>query len=179
MNKILIDPTITRTFKYNNNEITSCLFSPETKQCIGGTLNGDVLIWTFKPQMIPFKLQGHKSYINDISINPKGKLIASASNDKTIRIWLNTGKNQSSHIINSHYGPVNSVDFSLNGKFLLSSSNDKNIKLFSVNNKFKFINSYIGHLNWVNYAKISPDVHLICSCSNDNTVKLFDLEKKI
>ena len=72
--KILIDPTINRTFNYNNNEITSCLFSPEMKQCIGGTLQGEVLIWTFKPQMIPFKLQGHKSYINDIINKSKRKI---------------------------------------------------------------------------------------------------------
>lgn len=176
--KILIDPTINRTFNYNNNEISTCLLSPEMKQCIGGTLQGEVLIWTFKPQMTPFKLQGHKSNINDISINPKGKLIASASNDKTIRIWHNTGKIQNPQIINHHSGPVNSVDFSLDNRFLLSASNDKNIKLFSVLNKYRFISSYIGHLDWVKYAKIGPDIHLISSCGNDNTVKLFDLEKK-
>ena len=49
-----------------------------------------MLIFNFKPKSRPFKYIGHKATINEIAINPLGNLIATASNDETIRLWDNT-----------------------------------------------------------------------------------------
>ena len=172
------DPIIHRSFKGTNDPITSCIFSPDMKQCITGSTDGNVFVWNFKPQMRPFKFIGHKSGINEVAINIKGDLIASASNDESVRLWSNSvnGKNQ---LLKCHASPVRSVDFSTNNKFLLTASNDKVIKIFNITSpKIKFISSYTGHNNWIRCARFSPDDRLIGSSGDDNTIKIFDIEKK-
>ena len=171
------DPTIHRSFKGNNETISTCIFTPNMKQSISGTENGNIFVWNFKPQMRPFKFSGHKGAITDLAINPLGDIIASSSTDQTVRLWTNAvgGKNK---ILKCHPSPIRSVDFSSDGKLLMTGSNDKTIKIFELYPKYKFISSYKGHSNWVRCARFSPDNRLIGSCGDDNAVIIFDVEQK-
>jgi len=171
------DPTIHRSFKGNNETISTCIFTPNMKQSISGTENGNIFVWNFKPQMRPFKFSGHKGAITDLAINPLGDIIASSSTDQTVRLWTNAvgGKNK---ILKCHPSPIRSVDFSSDGKLLMTGSNDKTIKIFELYPKHKFISSYKGHSNWVRCARFSPDNRLIGSCGDDNAVIIFDVEQK-
>ena len=171
------DPTIHRSFKGNNEIISTCIFTPNMKQAISGTENGNIFVWNFKPQMRPFKFSGHKGAITDLAINPLGDIIASSSIDHTVRLWTNAvgGKNK---ILKCHPSPIRSVDFSSDGKLLMTGSNDKTIKIFELYPKHKFISSYKGHSNWVRCARFSPDNRLIGSCGDDNAVIIFDVEQK-
>ena len=171
------DPTIHRSFKGNNETISSCIFTPNMKQAISGTENGNIFVWNFKPQMRPFKFSQHKGAITDLAINPLGDIIASSSTDHTVRLWTNAvgGKNK---ILKCHPSPIRSVDFSSDGKLLMTGSNDKTIKIFELYPKHKFISSYKGHSNWVRCARFSPDNRLIGSCGDDNAVIIFDVEQK-
>ena len=66
-----------------------------------------------------------------IAISPSGQILASGSNDQTIRLWdLPTG--QCLHILNEHTSWVRSVIFSSDGQILFSSSDDRTIKLWDV-----------------------------------------------
>ena len=171
------DPIIHRSFKGNNETISTCIFTPNMKQAISGTENGNIFVWNFKPQMRPFKFSGHKGAITDLAINPLGDIIASSSIDHTVRLWINAvgGKNK---ILKCHPSPIRSVDFSSDGKLLMTGSNDKTIKIFELYPKHKFISSYKGHSNWVRCARFSPDNRLIGSCGDDNAVIIFDVEQK-
>ena len=171
------DPIIHRSFKGNNETISTCIFTPNMKQAISGTENGNIFVWNFKPQMRPFKFSGHKGAITDLAINPLGDIIASSSIDHTVRLWTNAvgGKNI---ILKCHPSPIRSVDFSSDGKLLMTGSNDKTIKIFELYPKHKFISSYKGHSNWVRCARFSPDNRLIGSCGDDNAVIIFDVEQK-
>ena len=171
------DPTIHRSFKGNNEIISTCIFSPNMKQSISGTENGSIFVWNFKPQMRPFKFSSHKGAITDIAINPLGDIIASSSTDQTVRLWTNAVSGKSK-IIKAHPSPIRSVDFSSTGKFLLTGSNDKTIKIFELYPKVKFRSSYKGHTNWVRCSRFSPDNRLIGSCGDDNAVIIFDVEQK-
>ena len=171
------DPTIHRSFKGNNEIITSCIFTPNMKQSIAGTEKGNIFVWNFKPQMRPFKFIGHKGAITDIAINPLGDMIASSSEDQTVRLWTNTVRGNYK-VLKCHPSPIRSVDFSSTGKFLLTGSNDKTIKIYELYPKVQFASTYKGHSNWVRCARFSPDNRLIGSCGDDNSVIIFDIEQK-
>ena len=118
-NAFFRDPIIHRSFKGNTDTITSCLFSPTTPQAVTGSADGNVFVWNFDPKNRPYKFIGHKSSVNEIAISPFGDLIASCSDDETIRLWKNT-INGSSQLIKAHNGPVCSIDFSSDGRFIVS-----------------------------------------------------------
>ena len=171
------DPTIHRSFKANNEIISSCIFTPNMKQSISGSENRNIFVWNFKPQMRPFKFSGHKGAITDLAINPEGNIIASSSTDATVHLWTNTVKGKY-RLLKCHPSPVRSVDFSNTGKYLLTGANDKTIKIFDLYPKIKFISSFKGHSNWVRCSRFSPDNRLIGSCGDDNAVIIFDVEQK-
>ncbi|MEH2248645.1 AAA-like domain-containing protein, partial [Nostoc sp.] len=77
------------------------------------------------------RLEGHSERVNSVVFSPDGKTLASASADKTIKLWnLDTGKEITT--LSGHSAAVNSVVFSPDGKTLASASADKTIKLWNL-----------------------------------------------
>jgi WD40 repeat protein len=65
------------------------------------------------------RLSGHNAYVTGLACSPDGKWLASASYDKTVRIW-GTTSHELIKVLPGHQDRVNSVAFSPNGKLLAS-----------------------------------------------------------
>src|SRR5271156_1706273 len=74
-------------------------------------------------------LEGHLGPVGGVAFSPDGKLVASGSNDRTIKFWdVTTGALQQT--LEGHSGFVWGVAFSPDGKLVVSGSDDCTIKLW-------------------------------------------------
>lgn len=56
------------------------------------------MVWNFKPQMRAFRFAGHRGAVYSVAFSPSHALLASGSQDCTVRIWQPTVEGRSTII---------------------------------------------------------------------------------
>ncbi|WP_414586376.1 eIF2A-related protein [Scytonema sp. PCC 10023] len=121
------------------------------------------------------RLNGHTNWVSSVSFSPDGQMLATVSEDNTIKLWKRDGKEIKSW--QGHNLPALSVSFSPDGKTLVSGSKDKTVKIWKLDGKLAPL-TLQGHKDGVNTVRFSPDGKMLVSASRDKTVKLWSKDGK-
>ena len=123
---------------------------------------------------------GHSASVNSVAFSPilnsdgKPTLLASGSDDGTIRLWHARTGQVVKILTAGHLTERSVVAFSPDGQTLASGSRaDANVRLWNVRTG-ELRNTLIGHGGWVNSVAFSPDRQTLASASRDDTVRLWD-----
>jgi len=120
-------------------ELTSVLgavndlrFSPDGKllAVAGGqpSARGDLRLFQTNDWKLSATMGGHDDVIACVVFRPDGKQLATASFDKTVKLWnVTTGKVEQT--LTGHSDFVYSVDYSVDGSWVASASKDRTVKL--------------------------------------------------
>jgi WD40 repeat protein len=117
-------------------------------------------------------LSGHHDVVHSVSFSPSSKLIASASEDKTVKIWSLDGELIAT--CKGHNAEIWETVFSPDGKILASASKDGAVKLWNLDGTL--VQTLKEHKGSVLGVKFSPDGKMLASVSSDKTIKLWKLD---
>lgn len=80
-------PTLLRSFRGHAGPVTAVAFHPAVTQVLSGSVDCDVVGWSFDPKLRASRAKGHADAVLALDFAPTARHFASGSRDKTIRVW--------------------------------------------------------------------------------------------
>ena len=117
-------------------------------------------------------LEGHRRLITALTISPDGSLLASASADRTVRLW-HLPDGQTVRTLDNHTNFVVSLGISPDGGILASGSADKTVRLWRLP-EGELVKTLAGHAGEVGALAFSPVGDLLAS-GDTRTIRLWQL----
>ncbi|KAJ3078743.1 protein with putative role during mitosis, partial [Quaeritorhiza haematococci] len=122
-----------------------------------------------------FSLTGHRSSITRVAFHPLFTVLASASEDATIKIW-DYESGEFERTCKGHTKAVMGLAFDGRGEKLVSCSADLTIKIWDTLNSYNCIRTLHGHDHSVSSVSfLPPRGDLIVSSSRDKTIKVWEV----
>ena len=136
-----------------------------------GSSQSNVVVIRLKDQQMITALKGHEAMPLCISYSPDGSRVATAGQDRTIRIWR-TSDWSLQEILKGHTGTVNWVAFSPDGRQIVSGGDDKSVRIWPSSGG-EPLQTISDHKAPVHSVAFSPDSNYLVS-SSERDVRVYN-----
>ncbi|MBN1583152.1 MAG: N-acetylmuramoyl-L-alanine amidase, partial [Anaerolineae bacterium] len=173
------------TLPAHTDAISNIVFSPDGTRLATASADKTARVWNVEPytgdaeqgakefERALFSLSGHTGSVNDITFSPNGKRLATASADKTARLW-NADSGAELFVLLGHSASVSDVAFSPDGKFLATASADGTAKVWDTGTgREQTPLAQTGPVSPVRRVTFSPDGTRLAAASENGTVRIW------
>jgi cytochrome c len=116
-----------QVLRFHESAVNAVVFIDKERQATGGE-DGKIAVWKSGNPIPERTFEGHTAPIVSLAVSPGGNMIASASWDRSIRLWPLDGG--APRTLNGHDQNVNGVAFSRDGSFLVSAAYDATVRIW-------------------------------------------------
>lgn len=168
------------TFYTGSHSESKVIFSPD-----GAFLSADnnsdkkIIIYNISNNWKSFELRGHSDDINCLAFHPNSAILATGSDDKTVKTWELKSRKFIKTLI-GHKENVKAVEFSPDGQWIASADSHYNIKIWDMKTG-KEIRSFRwgkkkDYFLFGAFLYVSPDGRLLAAGNEiSDTIHLFEI----
>jgi len=195
----------TKTLMGHDHNVSSVAFLPTGDYILSASRDKTIKMWEVATGYCVKTYTGHREWVRMVRILPglDGSLMASCSNDQTIRVWSSETKEckmelrEHDHVVeciawapesataaineacteSGSGSKSNSGSSSLIGPFLASGSRDKSIKVWDVSSGLCLF-TLVGHDNWIRGLSWHPGGKYLLSASDDKSLRVWNIPHK-
>ncbi|KAL3617649.1 Transcription initiation factor TFIID subunit 5 [Castilleja foliolosa] len=176
-------------FRGHSGPIHSATFSPFGDYILSSSSDSTIRLWStkFNANLVCYK--GHNYPVWDVQFvtlaynsslgiypmqfSPVGHYFASASHDRTARIW-SMDRIQPLRVMAGHLADVDCVQWHANCNYIATGSSDKTVRLWDVQSG-ECVRIFIGHRSMILSLAMSPDGRYMASGDEDGKIMMWDL----
>ena len=132
--------------------------------------DNDVAIIDLMDKKVVQVLTGHAEHITDIVFSTDGKLLATSSQDKTVRVWkLKDGIFVLNQVLAEHQNSTRSISFSFDNSFLASCGYDSKVIIHELKGeKYEPVQELTDFKGWVIDVEFHPSKNEMITVLNDD-----------
>lgn len=174
------DHALQTSISVDSGNCTSLVFTPDGKLLVVGSYQSVTLFETdsWKPVV---ELKGHRGQVQDLALSPDASVLASASDDESIRIWTMAERRQLRVIEVPDY-PVNGVVFAPDAATLFGAVGDRErVTQNGLVHRWKvatgeLVHTFPEHKRAATAVALTSDGAFLLSTSIDETVNVYSVE---
>ena len=150
-----------QVLRFHESAVNAVTFIDKDRQASGGE-DGKIAIWKNGSPLPDRTFEGHTAPIVSLAVSPDGATLASASWDRTVRLWpMNGGEPRK---LEGHDQNVNGVAFSRDGRFVVSAAYDATVRIWPLNGTAAPV--IVTLPTPLNGVAIAPDGEIVAAGAN-------------
>ncbi|OAY63721.1 COMPASS-like H3K4 histone methylase component WDR5B [Ananas comosus] len=137
---------------------------------------------SYRPYRLARSLSAHTGAVSCVKFSNDGRLLASASLDRTVVVYPAASSFSPLATLSGHQEGISDLAWSSDSHYLCSASDDRSLRIWDVRNLAgassddRCVKILRGHTSFVFCANFNPQSNLIASGAFDCTVRIWDVK---